>query len=353
MAQPLAEGVVYPPHGPASALSEEDKDFGDGTMRRVLALYEEDQRRLSRRWTTGMPLFDNATTTMRSALVCLAAEENMGKTNLALNLYQGILDYTPGSVVLDFVLDDSFGERVHCLAASKGKISIQDVVLPSLLDKGDERRARRTAAYKEIVLRYKQRLAIFDTDSLRDAQGVAQASRLDRIVSEIASYRERFPEAPLWVNIDALDDIEVSGVDPEDKIAHISEVLKRATKRYDCVIFATKHKVKGQGGRSAGTDSLGGRARLKYNCQLILVAYSEVGDLGQASEIYFERDDKPDGHKSPVFEVRFKKNKVGDFKGLVCYHMYPEWYWMEECSSELQEDYHALIADAAGGSSRR
>jgi len=97
-------------------------------------------------------------------------------------------------------------------------------------------------------------------------------------------------DLPLWVNIDAFDDIQ-SGeqLESNESVSMISQTLKRAAERFDCVICATKHLTKGSG-RESGTDALRGYGSLKYDAKCILMCYNDVGENGEAAEICHYRE---------------------------------------------------------------
>lgn len=312
--------------------------FGEGTMQSVIDLFRSDSLRDRPRWTSGFPLLDESISTFTSGLGFFGSMENAGKTNFMQTYYLGILDNTPGAIVIDAVLDDSRDQRIRTIAANIARLSVQDISIPGLMPPEDPRHARRKWAYEQIIARYNKRLALIDNTCLSGKGG-----QLAHLLQYLGDVRNDNPEVPIWVNIDAFDDLQLPEANTEnDFIAHASGALKTASVQHDLAILCSKHMNKGEG-RGAKTDALRGAGRLKYDATVILMGHNDVGENGQSADIFFERDDKPYGDKSPIFEVSVKKNKAGGFRGTLCYRQFPELYACEELNAQDQETYRRDI----------
>jgi hypothetical protein len=259
--------------------------FGDDTMSAFLSLYEEDSRTTTPRFRSKYPLRDLAFPTLNSGLVLIGGPENCGKSNDANGYYCGILDNTEDSRVIDFTLDDSRADRIRQLVAQRGQISMTDVQIAGALDPTKLPYQWREYAYKDIMYRYQNRLALIDGSGLKGKGGV-----IKHLVEYIGDVRSMYPTSPLWVNVDAFDDIQ-SGeqLESNESVSMISQALKRAAERFDCVICATKHLTKGSG-RESGTDALRGYGSLKYDAKCILMCYNDVGENSDNAEICHYRD---------------------------------------------------------------
>jgi hypothetical protein len=312
--------------------------FGESTMKAVIDLYRSDSLRESPRWKSAFPELDRSISTFTSGVGFFGSVENAGKTNWLQTYYLGILDNTPGSIVVDCILDDSRDQRIRTIAANLARLSVQDISIPGMIPEGDPRHGQRKRAFEQIILNYDKRLALIDNTCLSGKGG-----QLAHLLQFLGDMRHDNPEAPIWVNVDAFDDLQVPGIDGEnDFIAHASGALKTASVQHDLAIMCSKHMNKGEG-RNAKTDALRGAGRLKYDASVILMGYNDVAENGQNAEIYFNRDDEAYGEKAPVFEVSVRKNKAGGFRGTLCYRQFPEMYACEELSSLDQVDYRQQI----------
>lgn len=312
--------------------------FGESTMQSVIDLFRADSLRERPRWTSAFPLLDESISTFTSGIGFFGSMENAGKTNFLQTYYLGILDHTPGAIVIDCVLDDSRDQRVRTLAANIARMSVQDISIPGMMPAGDPRHAQRKWAYEQLITRYDKRLALIDNTCLSGKGG-----QLKHLVEYFADMRSDNPEAPIWVNVDAFDDLQVPEITGEnDFIAHASGVLKTASVQHDLAIMCSKHMNKGEV-RGAKTDALRGAGRLKYDATVILMGHNDVAENGPNADIYFNREDRAYGEKSPIFEVSVKKNKAGGFRGTLCYRQFPEMYSCEEVSQQDQEHYRREI----------
>ena len=333
----------------ADVIRESVALFGKETSRGFIRAHNAGLKQEGQYWLTGQPLLDSALRSLKSGVILIGGVENCGKSNFANTLEVGILDNTPGALVIDFILDDDRESRMHQLAAARGKLPMDLMTVPSLMDKNDTRRAERTAAYSSLANDYAQRLEIIDSASWDD-----RGAYLENIELYLRALREANPTTSLWVTLDAFDDVKLpKGIKREEKVEYVSETLKALCNElgdeFPFVILAVKHLNKRERGRWITGDAFGGSGHLLYDAKVALLLYTEMGDLGNAAGIYFHPDPKDFTQKNPILEVFVQKNKRGGLKGRrLYYYQFPASYWCSECPPKDQAMFDSMVLESVG-----
>ena len=327
------------------SITQQISRFGYETAKAFSDLHESDKLKKEAVWHTGWPLFDRAITSLDAGLCIVGGVENCGKSNFVNCLEMGILDNTDNCLVVDFILDNDRKTRIHQLAAAKGKIPMDYIAIPNLMEKGDERHRLRTKAYASLITDYQGKLEILDSSSWGD-----RGAYLENIVKYLTNLRDFFPDKKIWVTIDAFDDPKLpAGVRMEERVMYTSSLLKDTCNRLGIVIMAVKHMNKGNRGRVYSGDAFKGSSGLLYDAQLALLAYSEMAELGQSANLYFNPDPQDYSKKSPIFEVYFQKNKVGGFKGdTLFFQQWPEYYYCTEAGEKDQQFFRNALLSQLG-----
>ena len=82
--------------------------------------------------------------------------------------------------------------------------------------------------------------------------------------------------------------------------------------------------------------------KIVYEAKAIILGYNEVGLRGQQSNIFWNRDDRPD--KQPIFEAHIGKNKFGSFKGRIFFEFMPEMSYFKEVPEAGAQRYNQMIS---------
>ena len=330
-------------------ISKQIKNFGKETKESFLRVYDEDNKKTEPVWISGWKMFDESILSLKSGWGIVGAVENAGKSNFNNCLFMAILDHTKNSRVIQCIYDDTQETAIHQLAAARGKVPMDDISSPFLLDEDDPKRAQRARAYKELVEQYGDRLEIIDGASWGD-----RGSYLNYLEEYLTKVREAFPNDKLWINIDAIDDILVPDCkDDNEALKKISRRLKALSNKLGatspCFILGIKHFNKGNRGRGSSMEAFKGVSGQGYDCKLALILYSEMGELGNQAQIYFNPDPLDYTKRNPVVELTFKKNKVGKNKGNTMFFLqWPECYLCVPCTDKQQKAYSDLVSDSYG-----
>ena len=135
--------------------------------------------------------------------------------------------------------------------------------------------------------RYGHRIEILDGESFG-----GNGYKFDTIKMYLEFLREENPLIPIWVNVDSFDDVDPGlNFDPKihtSKEQYLSREFKSLAERLNMVILFTKHQNKNNRGRGMSSDIARGSGQLEYDSTIFLMMYSEVAELGQSAEVYFD-----------------------------------------------------------------
>lgn len=332
-----------------ASISHSVSNFGRATSIGFVHAHNEPLKQEGQIWNTGMEILDSAIRSLKSGVILVGGVENCGKSNFTNSLEMGVLDNTNDVLAIDIILDDDQETRMHQLAAARGRLPMDLMTVPSLMEREDKRREERTKAYSTLSKDYRGRLEIVDSAFWND-----QGARIENIVQYLRSLREAYPTKKIWVTLDAFDDVVLpKGIGREEKVQYVSETLKALCNELGnnapFVIVAIKQYNKQNRGRYTTGDSFGGSGRLIYDAKVALQLYTEMGELGNAAGIYFHPDPKDLMKKEPILEVFIQKNKRGGLKGKrIYFYQFSASYWCSECPKKDQELFDSMVVDAAG-----
>jgi len=333
----------------STLIAESVANFGRDTALAFTQAHNDGLKHPGQLWKCGHPLLDRTIRSLKSGMILMGGVENCGKSNFANVLAIGILDNTENSIVVDVILDDDRETRLHQLAAARGHLPMDLMTVPALIPKGDSRLEQRREAYASLSKEYQDRLEIIDSSSWGD-----KGAYLENLELYFRALRAEYPHKKIWVTLDAFDDVKTpSSVRREERVEHISAWIKTLCNELGAlspfVIFAIKHLNKNNRNRWTSGDAFGGSGHLLYDAKVSLLAYSEMGEMGNAASIYFHPDPKDLTKKNPILEVYIQKTKRGEGKGRrLYYQQWPAEYFCAECNDKDQETYDLMVMDSVG-----
>lgn len=287
-----------------------------------------------------------------SGLYLLAAESNVGKSALLLELVEDISKNIDNNLFgLYFSLDDSKEEILPRIIAKNKQIPIGVASKPSrikeLIDSEDPNKKnyqhqleKREEGVKELIESAKY-FKVYDSNDIKYIEDIQEEIEKMQILIKSID-----PDSNLIVAIDSINDLRF-----RDKTFHsdrskhdeAAQLVKDWTVLYNIPIFASTHLMKDGSGKNA-RPTIG---RIKesveyvYEASVIWMLYNDVGLNGQSANIYYSKEGTTE--KFPVVEMDWAKNKKSSFKGRTFLYMSPEMSYLEEVDAEANERYNSMV----------
>lgn len=290
---------------------------------------------------TGMPLFDEATEGgLQPGLVLLAAQPNVGKSALMLQMAKGTAELNDNVYVAYFSLDDSNNELLPRWVACDQQITIAQARTPEKFMEQAEIMRKRNQGIMNLY-RLVNKFGMFDTNSV--------GTSVEAIEAKIKELLIMLPEGTkLAVFVDNFYDITVdsksfSGND-KAKYEHTADEVKRWAIQYDIPVVCTAELRKLNGNKRPTVDDLRETTKIAYEANLVGLLYNEVGIMEENANLYWIHEDSEE--KMPVIEFRFGKNKFGSFKGTRFYEFIPNMSYCIEAPIESCRRYASMLHSA-------
>jgi len=274
--------------------------------------------------------------------ILIGGQSNHGKSMFLTNMILRLLENNPDVVVLDFTLDDPAQKRITQYVASLAHLDMNTV---DYINK--EVDPARIERFKSAVLKMKEwmvesnRLYIQE-DILNDSS----ALNLRLISSIIEEHRAAYPDKKLVVAVDALNDIELTGIrsdDPFYRSETVAKELNKITLRNSCVLLATTH-IRKNGGRRPSIEDVKGNNFLAYTAKVAIGIHNDMKQNGEMSQIFWKASSKEGREiKMPIIEAHFLKSKVSSFNGVICFQQWPSQARVQEAEASLQDILRGLI----------
>jgi replicative DNA helicase len=285
--------------------------------------------------TSGFPLFDEAIEGgIQPGLYLFAAQANVGKSAMLLQLGQQIADLNDNVHVAYHSLDDSANELAPRYIACKQQITISQAKNPAKYADQPDILEKRNEGIKHLY-RNAHKFSIWDSND---------GTSVEIIEKRIKDMKMHFPEGTkLVIMIDSIYDLTVESKQLQEKALYeyVAKTVKDWCTAYDIAVLCTAHLRKLNGGRRPMTDDLKENNRLEYEANFIALLYNEVGIKEEGAQIYWLSEDSET--KMPVIEMKVGKNKFGSFKGTRFYEFIPNMSHLIEAPIEDCRRYAALI----------
>jgi hypothetical protein len=281
---------------------------------------------------------------LRSGIWYLIAPENVGKSQLAINISYEVMRANPDSYWVDFSLDDPMEMRLSYLLARTGELPISLIVRAG--DAIEEDVLYRNAKIVEYAQKWTGHHRIYATYRTKEGRSVDPPRTVRGIIEKIATAREELgPKKKLWVTVDGFHDVRLDGVrvNSENEAQQIkSQQLKDAAHDYDCMILMTAHCRKDSRRRGVIADSFKGDNTVLYDGMVVTTLYSDVNMHRDAAELYWQEKESGE-RKLPVLELDVVKNKAGAYKDVLFYNFLPGRCWAYEVDQDTQRLYRAMV----------
>lgn len=316
------------------------------------------------------PNFDEKMEGLESGLYLFAAEPNIGKSALLLELaLQYAVNPDNKLFCLYFSLDDTADKLIPRLLASHSSLAVAEnsgapidlfskplryvEKLQKIDPESDMAKIYYSYLYEDISLggavnpeyigKTPDNLEQF-SDSVRakaykwlhntedyfmivDGTTISNGEQLIDCCKKVQQYiREVMadPEYNVIVAIDSLSDIqwETKCVNNDKELNdYTSKKIKQlAVEELQCAIFGSIHLRKIDQKKRPTIADVKESGRWAYEANVVFVLHNDVARNGERAAIYGHDLDDPEGFKIPVIEIRWAKNKQSSFKGYTfCY----------------------------------
>lgn len=290
---------------------------------------------------TGFPLFDEKLGGIQPGLILLAADANMGKSAVCAQMARQMAHNNENLYVIYMSLDDNFKTILPRFIASDQRIPIDVAKFPSKYDMPETMTLiERYVTGMSRLLRDVPRFKILDSNESQDIE------RLQEIIEEHlqAFAAEHNPDKKLVVFVDNFHDLksrDVSFTSNNNKYEYMAEVLKEMVSMYDIPIICTA-EIRKVDGKRPSTDDIRETVKIKFESNLILLLYNEVGIKDQAAKVFYQANSE-DISKRPVIEMHWAKNKISSYKGRTYYLFHPEHSYLQEVPAVDQPYYDSKV----------
>jgi len=287
---------------------------------------------------------------LESGLFLLAAESNVGKSALMMNLIYDISMHKPNKLFgIYYSLDDAKFAIVPRIIAMDKLVPISVVSKPSrykeLIDNG----AENSVLYQEWLNKRTQGLIDLKTSSnafkIEDSSRIKSSDDLLKHMKQVQVFVQSIdPEANIVVAIDSINDIHLS--QPTSSIKEKHDIIAKMVKHWavtelNIPIFSSIHLRKLNQARRPILDDLKESVEYVYEASIVWLLYSDVGKNKNNAKIYSAIEGSEE--LGPVIEMDWAKNKMSSYKGRTFCYFSPEYSKAQECGEETSRRFNSLI----------
>lgn len=286
------------------------------------------------------PMFTKETDGLQNMFYLIAADTNVGKSAMLLEMSMDLIESNEDVFVLYFSVDDALSQLIPRLVASDIDMHINTVSNPKfkiqynddLIDtKKDEMLLKRTEAINKLKAR-SDKFAI---------KGENEAKKMEDIEKFIRIYKKIAGTKQLVVIIDNIHRMSsYERMETRQLYMKISDSLKEWKNEFDIPILVTAELKKTEGRRPKG-DDIKEVKDLQYDADLVALLYC---DFYTNSNTLLKFDSKEIGIEDstrarPVVEMNIIKNKTSGFKKRLYYQFYPEYSRFDECTKQQIDEF--------------
>lgn len=304
--------------------------------------------------TPKFPMISEKLEGVDSGLYLLAAESNVGKSAILMNIVEDLVMYEDNNLFGIYIsLDDSKNEIIPRLIAMREGIRIGTVAKPqraqALIDNNDEEAELLIdeLAKREIGLNNLKananKLMIIDSTKVRTLDEIKDY--IDRVYNYVKALD---PNKNIVIAIDSIKDIILDDhyniKTTNEASDYVARAVKQWTVDYEIPIFSSVHLRKLNVNRRAIIDDLKDSNVLVYEASVIWLLFNDVSKNKQSAKIFYRTEEGEE--KLPIIEFDWAKNKKSSYKGRTFYYFSPEMSRAAECNIENTRRYNALIYEA-------
>lgn len=290
---------------------------------------------------------------MDSGMYLLAAESNVGKSALMMNLLYDICTCSENKVFgVYYSLDDSKFEIIPRVIAMQQSIPISVVAKPQRFKNKIDNAEENSATYQEWLDKRKEGLENLKNNNnhfkIEDSTKIKTVEDLYKHIQNVIIYLSSIdPEIKLVVGIDSINDLRFGNKgfkSTADENAEKARTVKDWAVEFNIPILAPCHLRKINQNRRPTLDDLKESVEYVYEASVVWLLYNDVGKNKQGATIYYD-DDEYEG-KRPVIEVDWAKNKKSSFKGRTYCYFSPEYSKAIDCDNDTIDRYDALLFES-------
>lgn len=296
------------------------------------------------------PMFTDKLEGMEAGMYLFAAESNVGKSAMMMNMMYDAATYAPNKLFgIYYSLDDSKFEIIPRIIAMDQLIPIAVASKPkryqNMIDNAEENSdiyqamLNKRAKGLENLRKNNNLFKIEDSSKIRCAEDMYEHMQM------VQTYVKSLdPEANIIVGIDSINDIKFKDEhfkSTSDEHGFIARTVKDWTVSLNIPIFASVHLRKINQNRRPTLDDLKESGEYVYEASVVFLLFNDVSKNKNSAKIYYNHDDYE--YKLPIIEIDWAKNKKSSFKGRTYNYFSPEYSKAQECDTDATKRFDALI----------
>lgn len=299
------------------------------------------------------PLIEEKLEGLDEGLYLFAAESNVGKSAVMMNIMFDACTHTPNKLFgIYYSLDDSTHDIIPRVIAMDQLIPISVVSKPQRYQVAIDNAEEGSAYFQECLRKRSQGLdrlrSLNNQFKIVDGTRIKSAEQMYDHMRQLQIYVKALdPEANIIVAIDSVDDIRFSERyfnSTTDRHAEIARTIKEWSVHLHIPIFGSRHLSKLKQNRRPNLDDMKDSNEYVYEASVVWLLYNDVSKNKQGAKIY-TNEEGVEG-KCPVIEFDWAKNKKSSYKGRTYGFFSPEFSKVVECNKDVARRFDALIYEA-------
>lgn len=310
------------------------------TMFNKIMEFERDSYNPAKKgFKTGFDFLDKGLDKLQTGFHLIAGDSNHGKSGFMSQLAWNVAQMNDDAFVMDFSLDDPIRDKIPRVVGCANKVLLNAIRDPIGYSQYPEMIKRRNEGMQKLVDSI-DRYHVYDASFSCVIERIEDEIRRVKINLAAAGSKKR-----VVVFIDNFHDLDsdnskASGGDKQ-KYDYLAQKVSDMATELDCPIVCTGEFRKLNGNRRPSVDDIRESVKIKYEAKSILLIYNEVSSKGEAAQIFYQLNGKPE--KQPVFEVKFGKNKYTSFKGTGFCKFFPQMAYFEPATVDDTKYWNNLL----------
>lgn len=290
-------------------------------------------------FSTGFDFMDKGLDKLQTGFHLIAGDSNHGKSGFMSQLAWNVSQLNNDVFVMDFSLDDPIRDKIPRVVGCAKKVLLNAIRDPINHSQYPEMIKRRNEGMKDLLGAI-DKYHIYDASFSCIIEKIEEEIRRVKINLAAAGSKKR-----IVVFIDNFHDLDSSnpkamGGDKQ-KYDFLAQKVSDMATELDVPIVCTAEFRKLNGNRRPSVDDIRESVKIKYEAKSILLIYNEVSAKGEAAQIFYQLNGKPE--KQPVFEVKFGKNKYTSFKGRGFCKFFPQMAYFEPATVDDAKYWNNLL----------
>jgi replicative DNA helicase len=257
----------------------------------------------------------------KNRMILVAAEPNVGKSALVVNLAWKIATLNEKAMVLVMTIDDTREYVVPKWISIETGIPINHVMAPNrfiLKEQSDYEQ-------KKVMLQNgwsKVKNAI--NDHKIDIKDASQGSDLNFAENWIRHAQNKYPDREIVFILDNFHKLSGSSSDLRTKFVNATSRVHEMKSRYGITFICTAETRKPFGSRITLND-IAETKKIEYDNDAIILVHNEMHSNPQSPSMFWNDEKEIESNsRKPILELRVAKNKISSFKGTMYMNFQPE-----------------------------